>query len=85
MVGSLHENTVAGFQTGTEQSLTAGKGVTLNPAALSRKHLMVCNRKVIQQLYSKLHFLFDLFVVFIYSLVPALKSDFNSSKASRCI
>lgn len=78
MVGSLNENMVTGFQRGIGQRLTAGKRGTLNPAASSRKHLMVCNRKGIQQLHSKLCFMFDLFVIFVYSFVSDLKSDFNS-------
>lgn len=78
MVGSLHENTVTVFQMWTEQKLTARKGVTLNSSALSKKHLMVCNRNGIQKLHAKYQVLFDLFVIFVYSLVPDLKSDFNS-------
>lgn len=65
VVGSLHDNTVSGFQRETEQRLTAGKGVTLNPAAPSRKHPMVCSRKGIQQLHSKSWFMFWLICDFV--------------------
>lgn len=73
MVGSLHDSTVSGFQRETEQRLTAGKGVTLNPAASSRKCLMVCSRKGTQQLHSKSGFMFWLICDFCLESCAWLK------------